>query len=118
MSEIAKVLLLRQHHEHPHAYWPQDDFAAVETGPADRAAGVPLAAGFGAEVMLGGHGGSIPIVSALAPVAEADLLLVGTTDRCANIHAPNDRVRLDEFERAVIPERKAFRRAGRAVSAP
>jgi acetylornithine deacetylase/succinyl-diaminopimelate desuccinylase-like protein len=80
-------------------------FAAATGGPAYRAARAAWAQAYDAEVVLAGSGGSIPIVSALAgalPGAEA--LLVGTTDGYANIHAPNERVLLDEFERATIAE--------------
>ena len=50
------------------------------------------------------------------------MLLLGTTDGYANIHAPNERVLLDEFERAVAAEadflgRFAERLAGVVTSA-
>ncbi len=35
---------------------------------------------------------------------EAEILLLGTTDGYANIHAPNERVLLEEFEKAVVVE--------------
>jgi acetylornithine deacetylase/succinyl-diaminopimelate desuccinylase-like protein len=62
-------------------------------------------------------GGSIPLVNALhTAVPEAEILLLGTTDGYANIHAPNERVLLDEFEKAVAVEAEFFERfaAGRA----
>jgi cysteinylglycine-S-conjugate dipeptidase len=86
-------------------------FAAATDGPAYRAARAAWADAYGTEVVLAGSGGSIPIVSALAgalPGAEA--LLVGTTDGYANIHGPNERVLLDEFERATIAEADFFGR--------
>ena len=50
-------------------------------------------------------GGSIPLVSALATaVPDADVLLVGATDGYANIHGPDERVLLDELERATVAE--------------
>ena len=56
-------------------------------------------------------GGSIPLVSALQEAApEAEILLFGTTDGFANIHAPNERVLLDEFEKAVAAEAEFFSR--------
>jgi acetylornithine deacetylase/succinyl-diaminopimelate desuccinylase-like protein len=80
-------------------------FSAVTTGPAYQAARVAWAHAWGADVMLAGSGGSIPIVSALAgALPDAEALLVGTTDGYANIHGPNERVLLDEFERATIAE--------------
>ena len=39
---------------------------------------------------------------------EAEILLFGTTDGFANIHGPNERVLLDEFERAVLAEALFF----------
>jgi acetylornithine deacetylase/succinyl-diaminopimelate desuccinylase-like protein len=54
-------------------------------------------------------GGSIPLVNALhAAVPEAEILLLGATDGYANIHAPNERVVLDEFEKAVTVEAEFF----------
>lgn len=91
-------------------------FAAATDGPAYRAAKAAWAAAYDAEVVLAGSGGSIPIVSALAgALPEAEALLVGTTDGYANIHGPNERVLLDEFERATIAEADFFGRfaAGR-----
>ena len=56
-------------------------------------------------------GGSIPLVSALQEAApDAEILLLGTTDGFANIHAPNERVLLDEFEKAVAVETEFFGR--------
>ena len=45
-------------------------------------------------------------LSAAAP--EAEILMFGTTDGFANIHAPNERVVIDEFEKAVIAEAEFF----------
>jgi acetylornithine deacetylase/succinyl-diaminopimelate desuccinylase-like protein len=64
-------------------------------------------------------GGSIPLVSALQEAApDAEMLLMGTTDGFANIHAPNERVLVDEFEKAVTAEADFFGRyaaAGRGA---
>lgn len=63
----------------------------------------------GAEVARVGVGGSIPLVNALQRAApDADFLLVGTTDGYANIHGPNERVLLDEFEKATLAEAEFF----------
>jgi acetylornithine deacetylase/succinyl-diaminopimelate desuccinylase-like protein len=84
-------------------------FAALTTGPAYKAARFAWAQAWGAEVMMGGSGGSIPIVSALAgSLPDAEALLVGTTDGYANIHGPNERVLLDEFEKATVAEADFF----------
>jgi acetylornithine deacetylase/succinyl-diaminopimelate desuccinylase-like protein len=55
-------------------------------------------------------GGSIPLVMALhTAIPEAEILLFGATDGFSNIHAPNERVRHDEFRNAVIAEAEFFR---------
>jgi acetylornithine deacetylase/succinyl-diaminopimelate desuccinylase-like protein len=41
-------------------------------------------------------------------VPEAEILLLGATDGYANIHAPNERVLLDEFEKSVAVEAAFF----------
>jgi acetylornithine deacetylase/succinyl-diaminopimelate desuccinylase-like protein len=86
-----------------------EGFSAATSGPAYEAARAAWAQAWGAEVMMAGSGGSIPIVSALAgALPEAEALLVGTTDGYANIHGPNERVLLDEFEKAVLAEALFF----------
>ncbi|HEY7623338.1 MAG TPA: M20/M25/M40 family metallo-hydrolase [Solirubrobacteraceae bacterium] len=93
-------------------------FAATTDGPAYQAAREAWAAAYEAEVVLAGSGGSIPIVSALAgALPNAEALLVGTTDGYANIHAPNERVLLDEFERATIAEADFLGRYAAAFAA-
>lgn len=79
-------------------------FAAASDGPAYVAARQAWANAYGRPAVLAGSGGSIPIVSALAAAGGGEALLIGTTDGFANIHGPNERVLLDEFERAVIAE--------------
>jgi len=92
-------------------------FAAATDGPAYRAARAAWRQAYDAEVVLAGSGGSIPIVSALAgALPDAEALLVGTTDGYANIHGPNERVLLDEFERATIAEADFFGRYAEAAA--
>lgn len=93
-------------------------FSAVTTGPAYAAARAAWGAAYGAEPLLAGSGGSIPIVSALAgALPNAEALLVGTTDGYANIHGPNERVLVDEFEKAVAAEADFFGRLAVKVAA-
>jgi acetylornithine deacetylase/succinyl-diaminopimelate desuccinylase-like protein len=85
-------------------------FAAGTSGPAYDAARAALATAWGGETVTVATGGSIPLVSALAEaVPGAEILLLGTTDGFANIHAPNERVLIDEFENAVVAEAELFR---------
>jgi cysteinylglycine-S-conjugate dipeptidase len=86
-------------------------FAAETSGPAYRAARDALASAWGGETVTFASGGSIPLVNALQEaVPAAEMLLLGTTDGFANIHAPNERVLLDEFEKAVLAEAEFFGR--------
>lgn len=80
-------------------------FAARPDSPAYTHARAAWSAAWGAPTVLAGAGGSIPLVSALAAAApQADILLVGTADGYANIHGPNERVMVDEFEKATLAE--------------
>ena len=86
-----------------------DGFAAPTSGPAYKAAFRAFETAWGTEPTLIGTGGSIPIVKALSEAApQAEILLYGTTDGFANIHGPNERVLLDEFEKTVVAETLFF----------
>jgi acetylornithine deacetylase/succinyl-diaminopimelate desuccinylase-like protein len=94
-----------------------EGFAAATSGPAYEAARAALASAWGGETVSFASGGSIPLVSALQEaVPNAEMLLIGTTDGFANIHAPNERVLLDEFEKAVTAEAEFFGRYARAAA--
>ena len=94
-----------------HAAETGKGFAAATSGPAYEAASAALASAWGGETVSFASGGSIPLVSALQEaVPGAEMLLIGTTDGFANIHAPNERVLLDEFEKAVVAESEFFGR--------
>jgi acetylornithine deacetylase/succinyl-diaminopimelate desuccinylase-like protein len=84
-------------------------FAAQTTGPAYAAARTAMQHAWGGETVEVATGGSIPLVSSLSKAApDAEILLMGTTDGFANIHAPNERVLVDEFEKAVLAEAQFF----------
>lgn len=84
-------------------------FAAKTAGPAYDAAREAFRAAWGIDAVDIATGGSIPLVSALSrAVPDAEILLLGTTDGFANIHAPNERVLIDEFEKAVLVEAEFF----------
>ena len=84
-------------------------FAASLNGPGYDAAMSALGTAWGAEAQLMAGGGSIPLVMALhQAVPTAEKLLLGATDSYANIHAPNERVLLDEFEKAVVAKAEFF----------
>lgn len=84
-------------------------FAAANDGPAYEAARAALATAWESDPVEMAGGGSIPLVMALhQAVPDAEILLFGATDSYANIHAPNERVLLDEFERSVISKVQFF----------
>src|SRR5271166_5776898 len=88
---------------------PGDGFTAVTTGPAYAAARVALGAAWGSEPVDMAMGGAIPLASAMHEgVPEAEILLFGAQDGHCNLHAPNERVLLDELERTVIAEAQFF----------
>ncbi len=92
-------------------------FAARTDGPAYAAAREAWGQAYGADVLMAGSGGSIPIVSALAnSLPEAEALLVGTTDGYANIHGPNERVLIEEFEKTIMAEADFFERYAAAFA--
>ena len=92
-----------------HALETGTGFAAQTDGPAYGAAREALADAWGSETVSIATGGSIPLVNALQQAApDAEMLLFGTTDGFANIHAPNERVVVDEFEKATLAEAEFF----------
>lgn len=101
-----------------HAGETGNGFAARTSSIAYDAAHAAWAHAWGADTVTVGAGGSIPLVNALSrAVPEADILLVGATDGYANIHGPNERVLLDEFEKATIAEADFFARYAEAYAA-
>jgi acetylornithine deacetylase/succinyl-diaminopimelate desuccinylase-like protein len=104
MQHLEKQLPFGIHLQvHPGA--TGNGFAARTSSAAYDAARAAWSAAWGAPTVTIGAGGSIPLVSSLQEAApDADILMVGTTDGFANIHAPNERVLLDEFEKATLAE--------------
>jgi acetylornithine deacetylase/succinyl-diaminopimelate desuccinylase-like protein len=98
---------------------PGDGFAARTDGPAYAAAYAAFEAAWGSEPKLIATGGSIPLVKALSEAApDAEILLYGTTDGFANIHGPNERVLLDEFEKTVLAEALFFQEYANRATGP
>jgi acetylornithine deacetylase/succinyl-diaminopimelate desuccinylase-like protein len=78
-------------------------YAAMLGGPGYEAAMQALGQAWEAPPQRAAMGGSIPLVMALhEAVPEAEKLLFGAADGYANIHAPNERVLLDELARTVV----------------
>lgn len=78
-------------------------FEATTSGPAYDAARAALHRAWGSEPIEIGSGGAIPLVSGLhEAVPDAEILLFGAEDMQCNLHAPNERVVIDEIRRTVI----------------
>ena len=60
-----------------------------------------LASAFAHEAVLGGAGGTIPIVPELARAFAADILLIGFGLPGENAHAPNEWIDLDQLRRGI-----------------
>ncbi|HXV96562.1 MAG TPA: M20/M25/M40 family metallo-hydrolase [Gaiellaceae bacterium] len=86
-----------------------DGFRGKTSGPAWDAMAAAMETAFGTPPVQIATGGAIPLVKALADgVPDATVLLFGTTDKFANIHGPNERVLVDELEKAVLAEALFF----------
>lgn len=78
-------------------------FEATTGGPAYTAARAALETAWGSAPIEIGSGGAIPLVSGLQQAApNAEILLFGAEDMLCNLHAPNERVVIDEIRRTVI----------------
>lgn len=74
--------------------------AVVPTeGPWLEAAGRALKTGFGTQPLFMKEGGSIPIVGDFKTILGLDTLLIGFCQNNDNIHSPNERFLLKDFER-------------------
>ncbi|MDZ4723337.1 MAG: dipeptidase [candidate division Zixibacteria bacterium] len=82
------------------------------TGPWLDAAARAIKAGFGKAPVFMKEGGSIPVVSDFKKTLGIDTLLIGFAQSDDNIHSPDERFRLVDFERgcrtaAMLPEELA-----------
>ena len=86
-----------------------DGFRARSSGPAWDAMVAAMSAAWGADTVEIATGGAIPLVKAMSEgVPEAAVFVFGATDSFANIHGPNERLLLDEWERAGLAEALFF----------
>jgi acetylornithine deacetylase/succinyl-diaminopimelate desuccinylase-like protein len=86
-----------------------DGFRARSSGPAWDAMVAAMTTAWGGETVEIATGGAIPLVKALSEgVPDAAMLVFGSTDSFANIHGPNERVLVDEWEKAVLAETLFF----------
>jgi acetylornithine deacetylase/succinyl-diaminopimelate desuccinylase-like protein len=86
-----------------------DGFRATSSGPAWDAMVAAMSSAWGAETVEIATGGAIPLVKAMSDgVPDAAMFVFGATDSFANIHGPNERVLVDEWEKALLAETLFF----------
>jgi acetylornithine deacetylase/succinyl-diaminopimelate desuccinylase-like protein len=86
-----------------------DGFRARSSGPAWDAMVAAMTTAWGAETVQIATGGAIPLVKAMSEgVPGATMFVFGATDSFANIHGPDERVLLDEWEKTVLAETLFF----------
>jgi acetylornithine deacetylase/succinyl-diaminopimelate desuccinylase-like protein len=86
-----------------------DGFRARSSGPAWDAMVAAMTAAWGADTVEIATGGAIPVVKAMSDgVPDAAMLVFGATDSFANIHGPNERVLVDEWQKATLAETLFF----------
>jgi acetylornithine deacetylase/succinyl-diaminopimelate desuccinylase-like protein len=97
-----------------------DGFRARSSGPAWDAMVAAMSEAWGAETVEIATGGAIPLVKAISDgVPDAAMFVFGATDSFANIHGPDERLLLDEWEKAVLAETLFFQEyAQRAKGEP
>ena len=79
-------------------------------GPVPRVFAAAMEAGYGAEVVEIGVGGTIPIVAALGKAhPEASVILNGVADRTSRAHGPNESVSLADLRSGILAEAIALR---------
>jgi cysteinylglycine-S-conjugate dipeptidase len=96
-----------------------DGFRGKTSGPAWDAMIHAMQTAWGSKAVQIATGGAIPLVKALSDaIPDATVLLYGTTDKFANIHGPNERVLVDEFEKAVLAEALFFQEFANRAGTP
>jgi acetylornithine deacetylase/succinyl-diaminopimelate desuccinylase-like protein len=87
-----------------------DGYRARSSGPAWDAMVAAMQEAWGAEAVEIATGGAIPLVKDMSEgVPDAAMFIFGSTDSFANIHGPNERVLVDEWEKATLAEALFFR---------
>jgi acetylornithine deacetylase/succinyl-diaminopimelate desuccinylase-like protein len=86
-----------------------DGFRARSSGPAWDAMVAAMSQAWDASTVEIATGGAIPLVKAMSEgVPDAAMFVFGSTDSFANIHGPNERVLIDEWEKALLAETLFF----------
>ena len=82
-----------------------DGFRARSSGAAWDAMVAAMSEAWGSHTVEIATGGAIPLVKAMSEgVPDAAMFVFGATDSFANIHGPDERLLVDEWEKAVLAE--------------
>jgi acetylornithine deacetylase/succinyl-diaminopimelate desuccinylase-like protein len=93
-------------------------FAADTASPAYAAMAEAMREAYGQEMAVAGQGGSIPLCNTLATLyPQAEILLIGLSEPEAHIHAVNESLSPEEFERMSLTEALFLKGYGAAQSA-
>ena len=91
-----------------------DGFRAGSSGAAWDAMVAAMSAAWGSETVEIATGGAIPLVKAMSEgVPDAAMFVFGCTDSFANIHGPDERLLVDEWQKAVLAEALFFEELSR-----
>lgn len=90
---------------------------ATVSGPAFEAASEALEEAFGTAPVLMGGGGSIPIVVEFEEKLDATALLVGFSLPGCNLHAPDEWLPIDNFEKGIGALARLYQKLGQAPPA-
>ena len=93
-------------------------WTTASAGHGVRAARRALAAAFERPAVIGGAGGTIPIVPELTRCFDAEILLVGFGLPGENAHAPNEWLDLDTFRRGVRAVIRLYAELGQTHTGP
>ena len=90
-----------------------EPFELDTSGPAYDAYRTGMQAGYGAQPVDMGAGGSIPFVAAFADrYPDASVLMVGVADPTSRYHGPNESLSLPDLESAIVSQAVALRLLG------
>jgi len=96
-----------------------DGFRARSSGMAWDAMVAAMNTAWGAPTVEIATGGAIPLVKAISDgVPEAAIFVFGCTDSFANIHGPDERLLVDEWEKAVLAETLFFQELADRTKGP
>ncbi len=87
-------------------------WSARPAGSFAQASMSALERSFGAPPVLVGEGGSIPIVGALEEILDAEIILLGFALPGANMHAPNEWIATECFEKGIETVIRLFQEVG------